>query len=158
VTNLILCQATSYISNLTDVCNGVAVAGPDFNLHMDGCNTHGFPIVTHVRTYGFRRDSHESILDASLFVDHEFIVVVAMLPSDFTVVVGVILEKFLNFAILLLFRLEQAVADWEVGRVIFLARCVVFFNEGIEFFTTAWCHVETTKSVCDDVAFALYIA
>jgi hypothetical protein len=25
------------------------------------CNTHGFPIVTHVRTYGFRRDSYESI-------------------------------------------------------------------------------------------------
>jgi hypothetical protein len=25
------------------------------------CNTHGFPIVMHVRTYGFRRDSYESI-------------------------------------------------------------------------------------------------
>jgi hypothetical protein len=25
------------------------------------CNTHGFPIVMHIRTYGFRRDSYESI-------------------------------------------------------------------------------------------------
>jgi hypothetical protein len=25
------------------------------------CNTHGFPIVMHVRMYGFRRDSYESI-------------------------------------------------------------------------------------------------
>ena len=25
------------------------------------CNTHGFPIMTHVHTYGFRHDSDESI-------------------------------------------------------------------------------------------------
>jgi hypothetical protein len=25
------------------------------------CNTHGFPIVMHIRTYSFRRDSYESI-------------------------------------------------------------------------------------------------
>jgi hypothetical protein len=68
------------------------------------------------------------------------------------------LEKFLNFLVLLLFRFKQAVADWKVGRVVFLACCIVFLNESIEFFTMAWCHVKMTESICNDVAFTLDVS
>jgi hypothetical protein len=34
----------------------------------------------------------------------------------------------------------------------------VFFNEGIEFFTMAWCHVEMTECICDNVVFSLDVS
>jgi hypothetical protein len=47
-----------FIERENDLEQGMPKA---YSLIYSTCNTHGFPIVTHVRTYGFRRDSHESI-------------------------------------------------------------------------------------------------
>ena len=53
-------------------------------------------------------------IDASFFVNHELIFMIAMLPRHCLVVVGMLTEKTFNFLVVLLFSFKHAIAEWKV--------------------------------------------
>ena len=80
-------------------------------------------------------------VDASILVNHELILMIAMLARDSLVFLRMLVEKAFHFLVHLLFSFKHAIAEWKVSRVVFLACFIMFLNKYIEFFIMAWFQV-----------------